>query len=1213
MVMHQLSLQLLGPVRLTVNGQVVESSLWTKSLALLAYVASEHAIVHRREVLAELLWPAKPKGVALTSLRQAISQLHKTIPSLDDYLHITAHTLQFRSECWTCLDAAQFDNLIHLCEQHAHVARSSCGLCVERLEQAVELYRGPFMSGFFLRDAFEFEAWVEMQRHAYEQAAISTLARITDYYLEHDRFEIAQQTALRQIEMDPYFEMAHRQYMQALVASGLRVPAVKHFDHYRDLLERELGFSPEAETELLYERIRWVGLGTSGPATTGYFSWASRLGINTQVRSQPAFVGRKKELTLLQSRFHEALKGNGQIVLVAGEAGWGKTALIDAFAHLIRAAHPNVIPVYGKGNAYFGIGDPYLPFRDLLGFLCGDVETRWTAGVVSQDLVYRVWKLLPVVAKAVLEDGPDLIDVFISGQTLLHRVKVMFADNQRQEPDWVEHLQGLVERSAAQTIPQPAAIQKHLFEQYARVMARIADQAPLILVLDDMQWMDAGSVSLLFHLNKRLTNSCILLIGAYRPLDLRGVPYSADSLNALDGGPLEANVPQRHPLEYVLNELKRDGGNIEILLSQGEEGFTDALINCYPNALGESFRAEFEKRTQGHPLTAVELLENMLTGGGLVKDRFGRLVEGELLDWEILPARIEALIKERLGRLPRRLLTVLHAASVEGEHFTAEIIAEALKIDDQEIIRILSDEIANEYRLISSESIQWQQDGQRLSRYRFDHILFQRYLYSSLGTFEQARWHASIASAIEKLLGDHAAQEAVRLSWHYQRAGNQWKAVHYLNMAGERAMRLSANQEAMAYFVRALDVLGMLPDASVKANLELALQINLAVSIGYLKGYADAKAGEALTRAYELCKQTGDAQRAFPVLWQLALHRSSLADFAGGAVMMQELLGLGEQIEDPLMIVLGHWGMGWSDFWTGKHPSSQQHLAEVIAFYDPERHKNLAYIYSQDPGATSHAIGALNLLLLGYPDQAAQAAALAVELARRINHQHTLALTLAYTGMMIGFASHYAQLLETGKELVEVTRKNEFVYWHSASLSLHGWALYHLGRVREGLQEMWQSLDLLQVTGTSAGREALCIALAEALANQGKAAEALQLIENQIIASQKAGAMFCMPEQIRVRAEALLRLRPPQETLAEAAFLESIDLARSQSTLFLELKSALSLARLWQRQGKGQQAWSLLAPVYARFTEGFDLPALKAARQLLLELEQRQSPLSASV
>lgn len=1205
----QLSLELLGPVKLSVDACLVESGLWAKSLALLAYLASENTVVHRREILAEFLWPDKPRGAALISLRQAVSQLRKLIPSLDVYLHITTQTIQFRSEYWEGLDVARFHRLVDLSDRHVHVIRSGCAQCVERLEQATSLYHGQFMSGFFLKDSIEFETWLEVKRQFYDQIAISALSDIAGHYLEKGQYDIAQRVALRQIEMDPYREIAHRQYMHSLIACGQRTAAITHFERYQHQLASDLGIRPEPETVLLFEQICQESHNNyvlAGSSELGRFSVPKApKGSSPKV----VFVGRKNELFLLQDLFLETLKGRGQIVLVAGEAGWGKTALIDAFIEQVRASHPNVIPAYGKGNAYIGIGDPYKPFRDILGFLTGDVEIRWAAGTITQDLAYRVWRMLPSVAQTIIDDGFDLVDVFVSGQTLLNRVKEVLANANTCEPGWVDRLRILVTRADTQHATQSPVTQKNLFEQYIRVLVKISDQIPLILILDDMQWMDAGSVSLLLNLSKRLVNSRILLIGAYRPLDLRISRFQSQVgiSNELDWQPAELDFRNRHPLEYVLNELKRDGGDIEVSLSQGEEGFTDALIDTMPNNLGQSFRSEFKNRTREYPLFAVELLQSMLALGYLVKDRSGRLVEGELLNWEILPAKIEALINERLGRLPKRLLNILKAASVEGEYLTAEIVATALKTGEDEIIQILSDEIGKEHRLVYPESIHWQQDGQRLSKYRFDHILFQKYLYSSLDPIERAHWHARIAAAIESLFGENAGAMAVALSWHFENAGDKWKAIYYLNIAGEKALRLTANQEAMAHFAHALDLLAMLPDTDEKNSLELVLQINLAVSILALRGYADAKVGQAFSRAYQLCKQGGDARQAFPVIWQLACYRSSLADFTGGAAMMQELIELGEQTGDPLLIALGHWGMGWSKFWVGDYISSQRHLVHMINYYNPAQHNHLAYTYSQDPGATSRAILALDLLALGYSEQAAQSVQSAVELARQVNHQHTLALTLAYAGMIFGFSGQYSQLQKIAEELTGVTRKNEFVYWYSAGLHQQGWALSYLGQAQEGIRLLSQALSILQASEVEAGQEILCITLAEVLSQHGKAAEGLELINRQIALSQKSGGLFFMPEQLRVRAEAFLALEPAREAFAEAAFLESIDLACAQGARFLELKSSLGLARLWSRQGKINQAWSVLSKIYSQFSEGLDLPDLQAAHQLLLELGQRKN------
>ena len=334
---------------------------------------------------------------------------------------------------------------------------------------------------------------------------------------------------------------------------------------------------------------------------------------------------------------------------------------------------------------------------------------------------------MPLVAQTIIDDGFDLVDVFVSGQTLLNRFTEVFANTNTRERGLVDRLRILLTQADTQRSGQSPVTQKNLFEQYLRVLVKISDQTPLILILDDMQWMDAGSVSLLFHIGKRLATSHILLIGAYRPLDLHMIntPNEAGIHDELEQEPAELEFRNRHPLEYVINGLKRDGGNLEVTLSQGETGFTDALIDSVPNILGQSFRTEFQNRTQGYPLFAVQLLQSMLVNGGLVKDRSARLVEGELLNWEILPAKMEALINERLRRLPRRLLNVLNAASVEGEYFTAEIIAKALKTGENEIIQMLSVELGKDHRLVSPESIYWQQGGQRYSKYRFEHILFQ--------------------------------------------------------------------------------------------------------------------------------------------------------------------------------------------------------------------------------------------------------------------------------------------------------------------------------------------------------------------------------------------------------------------------------------------------------------------------------------------------------
>jgi predicted ATPase len=277
---------------------------------------------------------------------------------------------------------------------------------------------------------------------------------------------------------------------------------------------------------------------------------------------------------------------------------------------------------------------------------------------------------LPTAAQALLEVGPDLLDTFISTRRLLSRAAAYAVGG----TTWLAELQALGESKAAMQInPQ----QQDLFEQYAKVVQNLARRAPLLLILDDLQWVDMGSANLLLHLGRRLQGCRVLIVGAYRPND---VAIGRDG--------------QRHPLERVLNEFQRDYGEITLDLSRAAgRPFVDAFLDSEPNRLGESFRATLYQQTGGHPLFTIELLRDVQERGALVRDDAGRWVVAPGLDWSSFPARVEGAIGERIGRLAAPLRELLQVASVEGEEFTAEVIARAVNVDEHEVVRRLSSEL----------------------------------------------------------------------------------------------------------------------------------------------------------------------------------------------------------------------------------------------------------------------------------------------------------------------------------------------------------------------------------------------------------------------------------------------------------------------------------------------------------------------------------------
>jgi DNA-binding SARP family transcriptional activator len=888
--MARLSLSFLGTFEVVLAGQPVTAFEYDKVRALLAYLSVEADRPHRRQALAGLLWPEQPEAKARHGLSQALVSLQRAIAdsqATPPCLIVTRQSLQFNPASDYELDVTTFTRLLAACQVHGHERLAACDVCLERLTRGLALYRGDFLAGFSTGDALPFEEWVLLQRERLERLAVEALGHLAKAYGERGEYQAALPHAWRRVERDPWQEEACRDLMRLLALSGAREAALAHYETCRQRLAAELGMEPAGETQRLVEQIQAGRLGEgakerrskgvgdnlsprllSSPAPRLEASPAQGLAQ----RTPPLFVAREPELAQLDRFLQAALVGEpvptrpirsrGRVVFVTGMAGQGKTALLQEFVRRAQAAHPALVVAAGSGNAHTGQGDPYLPFRQILGLLAGDVEAGYASGALSQEQAGCLWALLPLAVEALLEAGPDLVGTLLPGPALLKRARAFSLDfDPGQGGDWLPHLEALVSRKGLQPGPELAALpdptrlgQPALFEQVAQVLEALARQAPLLLLLDDLQWADPASINLLFHLGRRITGQRILIVGAYRPAEVAMGRPPAPGVGQVSTLPAVAGQRERHPLTQVVNEFQRLFGQVELDLSQADgRRFVDAYLDAEPNQLGETFRQTLYAQTGGHPLFTVELLRGMQERGDLVRDAQGCWLEGPALDWETLPPRVEGVIAERVGRLPGPLRQALAVASVEGQVFTAEAVARVCAVDEGEMVHCLSDQLARVYRLVRPERVR-RIDGQRLSQYRFRHILFQKYLYRMLDRAERVYLHQSLGVALEDLhaewAGDMTIQEPnlpLRLARHFQEAGITYKSVDYLRQAGERAARLSAHQEAVAHFRQGLRWLETLPEGSQRARLELSLCLGLATSLQAITGYRDPVVGRLYT------------------------------------------------------------------------------------------------------------------------------------------------------------------------------------------------------------------------------------------------------------------------------------------------------------------------------------------------------------------------------
>ena len=475
----------------------------------------------------------------------------------------------------------------------------------------MELYRGEFLEGLYLHECAEFELWLVAERERWRQRVARLLEALVTHHSRRGQYQEGLRFAQRLLALEPWREETHRQVMRLLAYSGQRGAALAQYETCRRVLAEELGVEPAAETTRLYEQIRDGELEIPVSPPDLPVQPPSFLLDEEEPVDRPVFVARERELARLNGFLDAALAGQGLVVFVTGDVGQGKTALVQEFSRRAQAAHPDLVVASGNGNAHTGIGDPYLPFREVLSLLTGDVEARWAAGAMTSDQARRLWHTFPLAVQALVEDGPDLIDLFVPGAALVKRAVALAPVG----ADWLPQLQELVERKALRQAQDTAAVpgdpnlqQSALFEQYTRMLRALARQRPLLLVLDDLQWADAGSTSLLFHLGRRIEGSQVLIVGAYRPAEV-----------ALGRPSTSSGQRERHPLEPVVNEFKRHFGDIEVDLGQAEDRqFIDALLDTEPNRLGGAFRQTLYRQTRGHPLFTTELLRGMEERGDLV-------------------------------------------------------------------------------------------------------------------------------------------------------------------------------------------------------------------------------------------------------------------------------------------------------------------------------------------------------------------------------------------------------------------------------------------------------------------------------------------------------------------------------------------------------------------------------------------------------------------
>jgi DNA-binding SARP family transcriptional activator/tetratricopeptide (TPR) repeat protein len=1202
--MARLEISLLGSFQVMIDGQPVKAFEADKARAILAYLAIEADRSHRREILAGMFWPDRDDTIARKNLRQALYRIRQAIGDPEaspSYLFISSHEIQFNEESDHWIDAVEFKVYLNDYRKHHPQGTSLCESCLKKLQRSFDLYRGEFLSRFSSIDSPDFEWWLLSQKETFHRLSLEALSQLGSYYEFQRDYALAIECAQREIALEPWREAAHRQLMHLLAISGHRGAALRQCQECQQILVAELEVEPSRETTRLYERIRG-----------GEFEAAEDLPRRTFSAPKPpletTFVARERELDQLERYMKAALAGQGRVVFIKGEAGSGKTMLVHEFARLASEIHSDLLVVGSSCNAYTGIGDPYLPFIEILGMINGDLEPGRAGTMITEEQSQRLWHAFPTFLKNLVELSPDLVGTFLPGASLLQRARSHGGVRQT----WVERLQTPV-AYASPGEPQEGLIgpgpmssgQIALFAQITQILQALAKHHPLLLILDDLQWVDRGSASLLFHLGRRLENARILILGAYRPEEVA---------IGVDGG--------RHPLESVIHEFKGHFGDIEIDLSRTEgRRFVEAYLDQEPNCLGRAFRETLYQHTEGHPLFTVELLRGLQERGDLLRDEDSRWVKGPSLDWEHLPPRVEAVIAERLSHLPAEGRAILDVASVQGETFIAEVAAEVMDLREDVVSSQLSGALSKKHRLVHAQSVQ--HTGEKvLSHYRFRHHLYQQYLHGRLDKVERAKLHGITGETLEELCGGESGDQkslktrASRLAWHFEQAGMVTKALEHLLKAGEEAFKISASKEAIAYYSKSLEILKALPEGIDRTQQELVLHLRRWGPLKSIQGYAGPNVAQTITKINDLSQVAGDVQLLFMSKFLLALFNFFVADYEGALDLGKQIVTMAREAKDEMLIAYGNLCLGSTYVLMGELSPGRVHLEEALVKVRSDESSLHLSISREGIRLGCLALFIMNLWALGFPDQALACCQEGQDLVQLLPQQYPHAFFMGQGTCMINMLYRdYGQVKAWADSLVELSTKRGYTLYQALGKIFLGRAQAAHSQTEEGLANLRQGFLEYRATGQKVASTFHMALEVEILAQIGQVEEGLSILREAFQFVKDSGERFYEAELHRLQGELLLcqtegraeRIDGDHHRLAEDCFQRAIAIARRQEAKSLELRAVMSLSRLLQQQSRGVEAYPLLEEIYNWFTEGLDTPDLMDARELLEQLSLQNS------
>jgi TOMM system kinase/cyclase fusion protein len=833
------------------------------------------------------------------------------------------------------------------------------------------------------------------------------------------------------------------------------------------------------------------------------------------------FVGRQQEVGLLLDRWEQVREGLGQTVLICGEAGVGKSRLVQILRQRLTTTPHTWLECrcspYAENSAFY-------PIIELMQQVFG-----FTAGDEADDKLRKLERGLEGAGLS-LPDSIPLFGVLLS-----------------------------LPPPAGHALPEmsPELLRRRILEALAALIFALAEQQPVLLLVEDLHWCDPSTLELLGLVLEQGPTARMLILLTFRPEFTP--PWSSRS----------------HLTPIHVNRLRRGQVQEMINLVSGSRAL--------PAAVGEAIAA----RADGIPLY-VEELTRMVLESGMLAERNGVYQMTAPLSALAIPATLQDSLMARLDRSAAKDVAQLGATL--GREFSYDLLRAVWPHDESTLKAGLS-------RLLDAEVL-YQRGRPPHATYTFKHSLIQETAYQSLLKRTRREIHARIARVLEEQFAERVASEPEVVARHSEEAGLAAQAVPSYQRAGERAAERSAHREAVGHLRRAIDLLRTLPETLERHERELAIQIALGASVQATQGFSNPDVRDTYQRVRVLCGLARDPDRLAVGLWGLRTFHLTSGDLEMAHQLSEALRRLGDEKGESLFREAGEYGMGSVEYHQGRFLLSLQHSEQAIAYHDPSRSRELIASYALDFGITARCYGSLAAWHLGYVDRALALSAQAVDQARAIGHPLTLGFALVFAAILQKVCLERCAVEKIAAEAISLSAQHGFSLFLAGATLLHGWSR---AGIAAAIEEMQAGAAIAAETGNQNFAPFTLGGVAEVFESVGRYDEALATVEMAMALSRQYRMSFWDAELHRQKGQLYLKTNHGEDD-AQRMFAHALEIARRQEARSLELNAAKSLARLLQKQGRKAAAYELLAPLYDGFTEGFGTENLREAKALLGEL-----------